>query len=174
MWFDIPLNYPGKETPDGPSTAGLAISAMRDKAPIHIDVIGVGSSPYDFLKEAGQHVLGINVAKESFATDKSGMLTFFNLRSELWWKMREALDPANNTGIALPNDSRLRLDLCAPKWKLAGKNIKVESRDDIVSRIGRSPDFASAYILALIHTPKRTPKPKAAVRTYSGGDGWMG
>jgi hypothetical protein len=39
----------GKETPDGPTVAGLTIAAKRDDAPIHIDVIGVGASPYDFL-----------------------------------------------------------------------------------------------------------------------------
>ena len=33
-------------------------------------------------------------------------------------------------------------------------NIKVESREDIVKRIGRSPDFGSAYTLALMDTPK--------------------
>jgi hypothetical protein len=174
MWFDKPLPYPGKETPDGPSTAGLVLAAARDKAPMHIDVIGVGSAPYDFLKEAGQHVLGINVAESSHARDKSGMLSFFNLRSELWWKMREALDPASNTGISLPSDTRLKADLCAPKWALQGSKIKVESREDIESRIGRSPDFGSAFILALIQTPKiQPPKPK---REFHGGGstGWMG
>lgn len=173
MWFDVPLDYPGKETPDGPATAGLVIASMRDRAPIHIDVIGVGSSPYDFLKEAKQHVLGINVATESLATDKSGMLSFFNLRSELWWKMREALDPANNTGIALPNDPRLKADLCAPKWKLQGQTIKVESREDIVSRIGRSPDYGSAYILALIQTSKPVPRPRSSGH-FGGSQSWMG
>lgn len=174
MWFDKPLTYPGKDTPDGPTVAGLVISAMRDKAPIHIDVIGVGSAPYDFLNEAKQHVIGVNVAKESHATDKSGMLSFVNLRTELWWKMREALDPANNTGIALPPDTRLKSDLCAPKWKLQGSKIRVESREDIVSRIGRSPDFASAYILALMKTPKKQEKKEIKPVHYHGGDGsWM-
>lgn len=176
MWFDVPLAYPGKETPDGPATAGLVIGAMRDKAPIHIDVIGVGSSPYDFLKEAGQHILGINVAMESQARDMSGLLEFYNLRSELWWKMREALDPSQNNGIALPNDSRLKSDLCAPKWSLQNRKIKVEGREDIVKRIGRSPDFASAYILALIRTAKRLPPSSDAFvdAYYSDGMGWMG
>jgi hypothetical protein len=175
MWFDVPLAYPGKETPDGPSTAGLVIASMRDKAPIHIDVIGVGSAPYDFLKEAGQHVLGINVAEASHATDKSGMLSFPNIRSEEWWKMREALDPSQNTGIALPNDPRLKADLCAPKWRLQGSKIRVESREDIVGRIGRSPDFASAYLLALIQTPKIQVQEYTPVPHYSsGGTSWMG
>lgn len=174
MWFDKPLAYPGKETPDGPSTAGLVIAAMRDKAPIHIDVIGVGSSPYDFLKEAGQQVLGINVAKTTKGRDKSGLLTFKNLRSELWWRMREALEPANNTGIALPPDSRLKADLCAPKWKLASREVYVESREDIIDRIGRSPDYGSAYILALIDTPKDLPAPPQRPSYYAGSGGWMG
>ena len=153
-YFDEPLVYPGSQTPDGPKVAGLVISSLRDRAPIHIDVIGVGSSPYDFLNVNRQHVIGVNVAEKSLSLDKSGRLAFYNLRSELWWRMREALDPANNEAVSLPPDNRLRSDLCAPIWSLQGSSIKVEGREDIIKRIGRSPDFASAYVLALIDTPK--------------------
>jgi hypothetical protein len=155
MWFDEPLTYTGAATPDGPSVAGLCIAAMRDAAPIHIDVIGVGASPYDFLNSANQQVVGVNVSEKSLATDKSGRLRFFNQRSEYYWKMREALDPSNNTGICLPPNKQLLADLCAPTWELSGSVIKVESREGIINRIGRSPDWASAYMLALIDTPKR-------------------
>jgi hypothetical protein len=154
-WFDEPLVYPGSTTPDGPTVAGLTIAAMRDQAVIHIDVIGVGSAPYDFLNDAGQQVVGVNVAESATSTDKSGRLRFKNLRSELWWRMREALDPANNTGIALPPDPRLLADLCAPTWELSGSTIYVASREQIMDKIGRSPDYGSAYVLALIDTPKR-------------------
>lgn len=154
MWFDVPLVHPGAQTPDGPKVAGLAIAARRDDAVIHIDVIGVGSSPYDFLNDAGQQVVGVNVSEAATSTDKSGRLRFKNLRSQLWWQMREALDPDNNTGIALPPDPRLLADLCAPTWKLTGSTIYVASREEIIDRIGRSPDYGSAYILALIDTPK--------------------
>lgn len=154
MWFDEPLSYPGAETPNGPAVAGLVIAARRDQAPIHLDVIGVGSSPYDFLVEAGLQVLGVNVAEAATGTDKSGRLSFFNLRTQLWWRMREALDPANNTGICLPPDPQLKADLCAPKWGLRGSKIFVESRDEIVKRIGRSPDRGTAFILALMDTPR--------------------
>lgn len=155
MWFDEAKVYPGKETPDGPAVAGLVIGTVRDQAPIHLDVIGVGASPYDFLKNARQDVYGVNVAEKATSTDRSGRLTFFNLRSQLWWKFREALDPANDTGIALPPDKELGKELCAPKWSLSGSTIKVESREDIIDRIGRSPDRATAYVLALLDTPKR-------------------
>lgn len=156
MWFDEPLEYAGKATPDGPSVAGLTIAAKRDDAVIHIDVIGVGSSPYDFLHDTNQQVVGVNVAESPTSTDKSGRLRFRNLRSELWWKFREALDPSNNTGIALPPSRELLADLCAPTWSLSGSTIQVESREEIVKRLGRSPDFASAYVLALLDTPKRS------------------
>lgn len=155
MWFDRALCFPGKETPDGPTTAGLVVGALRDHAPIHIDVIGVGSSPYDFLRKANQQVIGVNVASGSQGTDKSGKLTFLNLRSELWWRLREALDPNANNGIALPPDRQLLIDLCTPKWGLSGMTVKVQSREEIVKEIGRSPDYASALCLALIDTPKK-------------------
>lgn len=163
MWFDLPLVYPGTATPDGPTVAGLSIAARRDDAVIHIDVIGVGSSPYDFLNNASQQVVGVNVSESAVGTDKSGRLRFRNLRSELWWRMREALDPTNNTGIALPPDRELLADLCAPTWELSGSTIYVASREQIIDRIGRSPDYGSAYVLALIDTPKRKRKVVAAM-----------
>ena len=153
-WFDAPLVYAGSQTPDGPSTAGLVVAARRDQAVVHIDVIGVGSSPYDFLLDAQVQVVGVNVAESAAGTDRSGRLRFRNLRSELWWRMREALDPNNNTGIALPPDKQLLADLCAPTWSLSGATIAVASREEIVKRIGCSPDYGSAYVLALMDTPR--------------------
>ncbi len=158
LWFDALIEgktlVKGTETPDGPVIAGLVVATNRHKAPIAIDVIGVGASPYDTLNSMGFQVLGVNVSEKSHGTDKSGRLRFFNLRSELWWRMREALDPANDTGIALPPDPQLLKELCAPKWKVSGYVVQVESREDIIDRIGKSPDLASAFILALIDIPK--------------------
>lgn len=154
LWFDRPRLLPGKETPDGQATAGLVVSVLRDDAPILIDVIGVGSSPYDVLKSMNLQVHGINVSEAATSTDQSGRLTFFNLRSQLVWKMREALDPRNDTGIALPPDPQLLRELCSFRWSVSGKTVKVESREEIIKRIGKSPDLASAYILALIDVPK--------------------
>lgn len=155
-WYDELLVYPGKETPDGPTVAGQVMTHRRDSAPVAIDVIGVGASPYDFLRENEIQVLGVNVGERTDGTDSSGALHFPNLRSEYWWRMREDLDPANNRGVALPPDSKLAADLCAPLWSLRGKDIVVESREEIVKRIGRSPDRASAVILARLAIPNTT------------------
>lgn len=153
-WFDKLLVEPGKATPDGNSVAGLVVSCRRDRAPIHVDVIGVGAAAYDALNNASQEVYGINVSTSATRTDRSGRLQFFNLRSQLWWQLREDLDPANATGIALPPDDDLLRELTAPRWSLSGATIKVESREDVVDRLGYSPDRATAVILANIDTPK--------------------
>lgn len=153
-YFDELEVHPGTATPTGAKTAGLVIGSHRHRAPILIDVIGVGASPYDKLNESNQPVYGINVAERAKGMDKSGRLSFFNYRSELWWRMREALDPEADNGIELPPDPELLKELCAPRWEMSGLTIKVESREDIIERVGRSPDRASAVILANIDMPK--------------------
>jgi hypothetical protein len=154
MWFDKPLAHPGRATPDGPHVAALTIAAARDGAPMHIEINGVGASPYDFLNTAGQHVIGVDVSTSVGNTDRSGRLHFANFRTWMWWAMREALDPVNNTGIALPPDRRLKADLCAMRWRPQGIAIRAFEREELVKLIGRSPDFGTAYCLALIDTPK--------------------
>ena len=153
-WYDRVTMHPGTETPNGRIVAGLVIGEHRDHAPIHLDVIGVGASPFDVLTDASQPVYGVNVSEKATARDKSGRLSFFNLRSQSWWQMREDLDPDAENGICLPPDADLLAELCAPRWELSGMTLKVESREDIIDRVGRSPDRASAVILARMDTPK--------------------
>jgi hypothetical protein len=163
VWFDKLKVHPGTDTPNGPVVAGLTVAERRDDAPIHIDVIGVGASPYDVLQGMGLQTLGINVSEKAVGTDQSGRLRFLNQRSELWWRMREALDPANDRGVALPPDLELKAELCTPKWSVQGPVIKVQSRDEIWESIKRSVDRATAVILANIDTPKR-PKRMGSTR----------
>jgi hypothetical protein len=163
-WYDKLLKLPGKETPDGNTVVGQVVAVLRDNAPVHVDVIGVGSSPYDLLRNGHYQTVGVNVGEKANWHGKSGLLQFKNLRSELWWRFREQLDPANDTGIALPPDQELLADLCAPEWCMDGKTIKVESREEIIDRIGRSPDQASAVLLAQLTTPKLREIKKANAR----------
>jgi hypothetical protein len=154
QWYAKLIKQPGKNTPEGKHVVGLVVSNLTHDAPVHVDVIGVGASPYDMLVQGHYQTVGVNVGERSYWTGKSGKLQFKNLRSELWWRMREQLDPDNDTGIALPPDQELLADLCAPEWEMDGKYIKVESREQIIERIGRSPDSATAVILAQLDTPK--------------------
>lgn len=154
-WFAPLVKVPKKETDDGDKCAASVLVRRRDDAPINIDVIGVGASPYDSIKRTGAQVWGVNVSEApSRAVDKSGRLKFNNLRTDLWWALREALDPVNDTGIALPPDPDLLAELCAPRYKVLGREIQVESREEIIKRIGRSPDRATAVVLANVDVPK--------------------
>lgn len=154
-WFDVPLRFPGQATPDGPTVAGLVVGVRRDRAPVHVDVVGWGASAYDHLIQSDVHALGINGAnKTDETTADAAKMGFYNKRALLWWRMREALDPNNPHPIALPNDAKLKADLCAPKWKPTTRGILIESKEEIQARLHRSPDDGDAYVLALMATPK--------------------
>lgn len=155
VWFDEPIAHKGKEIPDGAASGAQVVQAWRDNAVIHVDLLGPGALTYGFLLQLQLQAVGVNFGElVSAALDQHGRLRFTNLRSYLWWKMREALDPLNNLAIELPPHKRLRADLCAPKYSLPGQAIKVQSRDDIIKAIGRSPDYGTAAILAWMDTPK--------------------
>ena len=55
----------GTGVPDGTAVAARVVMEQKDQAPIHIDVIGVGASPYDKLKDIGVHVVGVDVRNAS-------------------------------------------------------------------------------------------------------------
>lgn len=159
-WFAPLITFPGTETPNGPLVAGLVIQERRDKAVVHIDVIGVGSSPYDFLTQNGIQTVPVNASETPFdefgerQTTRDGEVGFFNTRSMLYWRMREALDPANGELIALHPDEELVKDLCTPKWTFGKFGIQVESKKDIIKRLQHSTDKGDATVYANMDTPK--------------------
>lgn len=154
-WIGMPVAHAGPATPSSSTCAAQVMIERRDAAVVHIDVIGVGAGPFDLMRDEMKiQIVGVDVRNVALGRDRSGVLTFMNLRSELWWRLREWLDPENDTGAMLPKHSRLKADITAPKWKPQGRMIQVESKEDIEKRIGRSPDYGSALILSLIDTPK--------------------
>lgn len=153
-WFDEVQSYPGSSTPTGAAAAALVIQNLKDAAPIHVDVIGVGSSAFDHLYENGLQVIGVQSAAKSHYRDKSGNLGMRNIRAELYWQMREALDPGSESWIALHPDTEVKADLCAARWKLTPQGVQVESKEDIIKRIGRSTDKGDSILYANIVTLK--------------------
>lgn len=147
--------FKGVDINDGSKAAALIIGERRDEAPVHIDIIGVGTSPFDFLTVNNIYTIAVNGTTSGMGTDRSGLLRFFNKRAELHWRMREALDPISGDNIALPPDPQLLGDLTAPRWWLSKGGIQIEAKDDIKKRLGRSPDRGEAALLANITTPKR-------------------
>ena len=156
-YFGWQRKYPGSETPDGPKVAALIIAARdelggREFTKIKIDIIGVGSSPFDFTKGMHENTYAMCASGGSDARDKSEQLGFINLRAEWWWKLREALDPASGQDLAIPDDRELMVDLCTPRWKPSARGIQIESKDEIKKRIGRSPDKGDSLVYAHAET----------------------
>lgn len=116
---------------------------------IKVDVIGIGAGVVDALKAAGEPVQEVNVGAGSTVEDRDGNKRFTRLRSELWWQLREELNPENPEPLGLPPDEELMADLAAPLYQVTGKGqIQVEEKDETKKRLGRSPDRGDAVMLS--------------------------
>lgn len=113
---------------------------------VRIDADGLGAGVYDAAKRMlDERAVEIRNGSRAQASDR-----FTNLRSEMLWHLREALDPSGEEPIALPPDEGLLQELRAFRWAMrADGRIAAESKDDVKARIGRSPDKADAVAYAV-------------------------
>lgn len=153
-WLAAPIVYEGSRCIDGPTVAGFITAAQRNFAPIHLDLFGVGAQPYGHLMAMHAPVVGVGMGETTHGVANDSRQRFANKRSELWWRMREALDPAAPLQLHLPPGREVLADLTAPTYtERAGGVIQVEGRESLVVKLGRSPDVGTACILALMHSP---------------------
>ena len=144
----------------------------KDNAIINIDSIGIGASPFDILNSRecmGCLSGGINAGERSEVRDKTGEFGFANKRAEMWWRLREMLEPGSGRELVLPDDRELIGDLCAPRWKPTSQGIQIESKDDIKKRLGRSTDCGDALVMAL-HEQIQMPSPASSSYSLSADD----
>ena len=143
-WFDEIIAAPGAVTKDGPTTAAFVVPHIRDGAPVVVDSIGIGSSALDFLVALNLNTFPVVASAASDHWDSAGQLRFINKRAEMYWRLREALDPASTEHIALPPDAELAGDLTAVRYKVVTRGrqaaIQIRSKDEIREVLGRSPD----------------------------------
>jgi len=134
-----------------------------------IDVIGLGAGVVDRLRQQGMRVTAFNASEKSEKLDSSGELGFSNKRSAAWWNLREMLDPTSEARVALPDDDELIGDLAAPHWReMSGGRVQVESKREIIKRLGRSPDCGDAVVMAFYEPPRRAPLPQVRARIGRG------
>lgn len=172
-WFDHPVRIPGNQIPQeraGPIAAGHIISHRKDRAPVHADVVGWGLSCCNFLTANEVQTVPINFANGSKGKTVDGKLSFFNLRAEVIWRMREALDPQNPAPTALPPDPMLRADLASYRWELRPGGIFIMPKDEQKKKLGRSPDDGDACCMANIVTLKTETIMEALDAAMFGGD----
>ena len=77
-------------------------------------------------------------AGEAFARNATGW-------AESFWNVRRRLERGT---LALPVDEKLADELCSMRWSIGldGK-VQLESKDELRTRLGRSPDRADAVAM---------------------------
>ena len=129
-----------------------AVSVER----ISFDAVGVGR---DFGNHLARHGLGTAI-RYAGAGRPQDRKAFTNIRSEAAWKLRRRLDPERHTDDRYPLSSRqppfripprawwalLREDLEALTYEMRGNQIQLIRKEDLLVRLGRSPDAGDALI----------------------------
>lgn len=153
-WFDQLITAPGTQISDGPKAAAFVVPHVRNGAPIVVDSVGIGSSALDFLKGLNLLVHPVVGSEGSGLSTKDGELRYRNKRAEMYWRLREALDPLNPEPIALPPDQELLADLCAVRYKIVTMGqlaaIQVREKDEIRELLGRSPDKGDSVAMHFV------------------------
>jgi hypothetical protein len=142
---DIPADRPGK------FAAGMVMSYRRNNAIVVVDLGGGhGGGCYEQLKDNLVSVVGHSGMKAAVQRTADGQLRFANLRTQVIWRFREALDPSQPTGspISLPPDPTLLADLAAPTFWHANGVLHIEAKVDVVKRLKRSTDRGDAVCMA--------------------------
>lgn len=104
-----------------------------------------------------------NVIEVPFGSSARDFKRFENKRAEMWFDMAEWI----KTG-SIPNDSNLRTDLSAPRYKYSKNGrIMLESKSDIKERLKRSPDGGDALALTFAMPVVGANKRRRLPRTYN-------
>lgn len=133
--------------------APLVLQAIRETGAtaVKIDSIGVGFGVIGELRNAATrgehkaHIHGVNVASAASQPDK-----FKNLRAEMWWELARGLSERQGWDLAkMDNADTTMAQLLEPRWEVDPQGrIRVEPKEEIIKRLGRSPDNADALLLA--------------------------
>ncbi|WP_284576789.1 hypothetical protein [Streptomyces sp. 2P-4] len=163
------------------TTARVQAAVLRRPGAVPaVDSMGVGGGVVDRLRELGEPVLAYTGAAKSKMRTRDGEWGFTATRSAAYWRCRELLDPAFGAELMLPPDDLLLADLTAPTWEVktgVPPKIQIEPKEDLIARLGRSPDRGDAVVMALyaellasstILSPARTGQGSAAAAARYG------
>jgi len=116
----------------------------KSRIAVRIDSIGVGQGPFNRLEELGYNVIGIVGGAASRDPSK-----YKNLRAQMHWEFRDLLE---DRIVKIPDDPDLLNELGMIKYmqNASERIIQVESKKQIKSRLGHSPDKADALLYAYI------------------------
>ncbi len=130
----------GKETTVTARRA-LKLARQYNAAMINVDDTGVGGGVTDLLREESQDI-PVNAVIFGSAPTESPEL-YANLKAQLYFKLRDFMNPETPGAISIPDEPKLIRDLSAIR-------IGYTSRDKIkIIDPPKSPDYADALVIAL-------------------------
>lgn len=177
-WFAPLVTRQDKDMPDKsklPAEIAAQMVLMRkDAADLSVDGTGgYGSGVRSHLvKDHEIECAYVVFSAGSQMMTEDGKLGFKNLRSQIYWQFREALDPEFGSELKLPPNARLMAGLTAVRYHIRGTEIVIETKNEIIKRIGASPDEADAVVIAWSRRRAAVKKAKIAPPPPRVG-GWM-
>jgi len=173
-FFDNLIRMPGSETPDGPSVVSLILRERRDKAAVVLDTTGGwGLSARDGLRrEHGMEPISCTASTVTGNWTPNMLWKYGNLRAEMWWRFRLALDPESDWNLCLPPSDRTRAQLTAPQYRIKGNVVFVEEKTELRKRLGMSTDDADALLMAFHYLPLALAKSREADPLMAAHGGW--
>lgn len=135
---------------DGASVAKqLALLAKEHGCvSIAVDVGGLGAGVVDTLYDLqarGELSGDVEIHPNDFGAKATDPEEHADRRTELWHRLRDWL----RTEGAIDPDEVLEEELLAPSYKWTGRAVRLEPKDALKKRLGRSPDLADALALAV-------------------------
>ena len=117
-----------------------------------VDGAGIGAGAVDYCRLNNFKVKDIQSGSKMAETHATGLYRFANLKSQMWWALREALRNEEiffDFTFEREDVQKLMEDLTAVSYETKGdKVIQVEGKDELRNRIGRSTDFGDALVYA--------------------------
>ena len=130
---------------DNVAVANLTTNFIREYQPyrIFMDIGGQGAGVYDILKDRGfaEVIRGVYFGEKALNEER-----YYNRRAEMWDAIRQWL--ISKPAVQLPSDEELSDDLTSvnKQYDRRGR-LKLEEKDELKKRLGRSPDKADALAL---------------------------
>jgi hypothetical protein len=151
-FYAEPIIKEGIDTKNPRSVASAVMGVIRHNPQINVDCDGgYGGGVVEHMESNEFDVRACKGSASSGAWDRDRVRQFANKRAEWIWKFREALDPERGDSVALPPGRQVIAELSSYREKRgadAREYIQIELKEDLIKRLGRSPDIADAIILA--------------------------
>ncbi len=146
---------------------------------VMIELDGPGYGVMSHCKGFGDWI-GVNAAGKSTVLDSTGTDVYSMLRDEWWFEcrhkaMRSEIDLSDVSGPMGQKEilKTLKLQLLTPSYQiLPNKAYKVEKKDTIKLRLGRSPDDADAFLVCHHEVIRDLPKVVTSEKDPVGSNGF--